>query len=258
MSNITNSSELFLNGSNPFISSEVNSPSMPVFESQLEKMNEANSTCENMFETPVCSPFSCFGDDDDDDYCISIQSKSFIQEDFLFSPPTSYALSDVTPPKNMFSSPVEYHLKTNVASKFESIANDKGSTHFRISGKSAAAQVKVMTPLSSIGMMGPPQNLPLKHELSTVETGNMSFIDSPATSHNSSGYMFDYTSINSQPNFASTPVIMSKLLQGQQHSLSQVKMVRFYSCGTDTRLCCPQSVPTRQSINNMIITFKNY
>ena len=124
-------------------------------------------------------------------------------------------MSIITPPKTIFSSPSEF-LKSQPTAKFEPMSDEK--THHRITEKSTA-QVKVMTPICSIGVMGPPQNPPVKHELPGLDA---SFVDSPA---NSSGYYFDYQ-LNAQPNFTSTPVIVSKSLQGQVNQMNEPKMVR--------------------------------
>lgn len=147
------------------------------------------------------------------------QSKSFIQQDdsilSFLSPQAAFNLN--TSPKT-FASPSMY---LNPPNPIKPLSDEKGSTHHRISGKST---VSVMTPISSLGMMGPPLNPPhVKSELSAMEGGGPiqpSFIDSPANSNSSGqGFYFDYP-LNSQPNFTSTPVILSKSLQ-----LNESKMV---------------------------------
>lgn len=113
-------------------------------------------------------------------------------------------------------------------------ADKSGITHHRISGNS---QVKVMTPISSIGLMGPPENPPSKsageHHLTSLDSANSSNLlsfehSSPASSSSSStngGYYFDYA-LNSQSNtFTSTPVIMAKSLQCQSSQMNDVKTV---------------------------------
>ncbi len=163
-----------------------------------------------------------------------MQSKSFIQSSIyddhlstLFSPGNclSYSVS----PK-MFTSPSVFLNPPQAIIKAEQLSAEKnGPTHHRISGNS---QVKVMTPLSSIGLMGPPENPPLKsgeqqQQLTNLDPANPGNLvlssfehSSPASSSSSSstngGYYFDYA-LNSQPNntFTSTPVIMSKSLQCQ-------------------------------------------
>lgn len=155
-----------------------------------------------------------------------MQSKSFIQSDdqlsSFFSPGTlNYSIS----PK-MYTSPSVYLNSPMTVLKSEPLSAEKtGITHHRISGNS---QVKVMTPISSIGLMGPPENPPTKSEqqLTSLDSASNSNLltfehSSPASSSSSSatgGYYFDYA-LNSQPNnFTSTPVIMTKSLQSCQSS----------------------------------------
>lgn len=206
LSNITN--DLLLNASNPFISNDISSPGMlTTFDHSLDKVDEANSTTENLFETP---------------------SKSFINSDeYFFSPPSSFVMSTISPPKFEFRSPSDFLKRPDSNGRYDSYPDDNGPTVHRITGNSAS-QVKVMTPISSIGMMGPPNNPPLKHDsLNTNDNhGNIiTFnIDSPASSSSSGcgGFVFDYATMQSNP-YTSTPVIMSKTLTSQ-HS-NETKMM---------------------------------
>lgn len=164
-----------------------------------------------------------------------VQSKSFIQSDdqlsSFFSPGTSLCYS-ISP--KMYTSPSVYLNSPQTALKLEPLSAEKsGITHHRISGNS---QVKVMTPISSIGLMGPPENPPSKsggEQLTSLDAANNSNLlsfehSSPASSSSSStngGYYFDYA-LNSQPNnFTSTPVIMTKSLQCESSQMSNGKTV---------------------------------
>lgn len=125
--------------------------------------------------------------------CLILQSKSFVQEDLLFSPQSSYTLQGISPSKSNYNSPNNFpkaQLNQHTPDYLrKSVSPNKANAI-------VATDAKLLTP--AVGM-GPPH----------VVSKNIPFLSPPDDNQQ---YLYDYTMLPTlpQPTFTSTPVIMSK------------------------------------------------